>query len=58
MVEKQELIKKKLQTEPKQKSNLIQVKPGALNCTTVTIMFIEPSKDEVIKNTIPTSQTV
>src|SRR6476661_3629066 len=35
-----------------------QVNPFALSCTMVTMKFTEPRSDEVIRNTMPNSQSV
>ena len=33
-------------------------RPGARNCTMVVMILIEPSSDELIRNTMPTSHQV
>jgi hypothetical protein len=38
--------------------SLIQVRPGALSCMIVVIIFIDPNKDDVMRNTIPISHMV
>tara|TARA_B100001971_G_scaffold31417_1_gene25832 strand:- start:42 stop:236 length:195 start_codon:yes stop_codon:yes gene_type:complete len=38
--------------------SLNQDKPGARSWTIVTIKFMDPNRDEVIKNTIPISHMV
>ena len=40
------------------KGSRMKLRPGARSCTVVTMKFTEPSNDEVMRNTIPTSQRV